>query len=42
MPTDTPLAEGTKFLDQVIDTAEHRIAAAAAPKNHTFVLQRMP
>ncbi|WP_051979215.1 SGNH/GDSL hydrolase family protein [Edaphobacter aggregans] len=42
LPTDTPLAEGTKFLDQVIDAAERRIAAAAAPKNHTFVLQRMP
>jgi lysophospholipase L1-like esterase len=42
LPADTPLADGTKFLDQVIETAEHRTATAAAPKDHTFVLQRVP
>jgi hypothetical protein len=42
LPKDTPLAEGTKFLDQVIDTAEHHIAFASTPKDHTFILQPQP
>lgn len=42
LPTNTNLAEGTKFLDEVIDSAEHRIAVASAPKDHTFLLQRLP
>lgn len=39
LPVDTPVAEGTKFLDQVIQTAEHRIASASTPKDHAFILQ---
>ncbi|CAN5690802.1 hypothetical protein BH10ACI4_BH10ACI4_34560 [soil metagenome] len=42
LPADTPLADGTKFFDQVIETAEQRTAAAATPKDHTFLLQHVP
>jgi len=42
LPRDTPLVEGTKFLDQVIDTAQHHIASASTPKDHTFILQHQP
>lgn len=42
LPANTPLADGTKFLDQSIDVAERRIIAAAKPKDHTFALTRLP
>ena len=39
LPANTPLAEGTRFLDDVIDAAEHRIATASTPTSHSFSLQ---
>lgn len=42
LPPDAPLAQGTKFLDESIDVAEHRIATASKPVDHTFALERLP